>query len=56
MIKTTTEVLISNGTNCFVWKEYRKNGRLIGYAIIGRTYTAVNLRKKDNNFKVRYTR
>ena len=55
MIKITTEVLY-DGTKCFVWKEYRKNGRLIGYAIIGRTYTAVNLRKKDNNFKVRYTR
>lgn len=56
MIKTTTEVLISNGTNCFVWKEYRKNDRLIGFAIIGRTYTSVILCKKDNNFETRYTR
>ena len=55
MIKTTTEV-IYNGTKCFVWKEYRKDGRLIGFSIIARTYTSVHLCKKNKLFKVRYTR
>lgn len=55
MIKIETEVNL-NGTNCYVWKNYFKNDRLIGFTIIARTYTAVHFFKKNNECETRFTR
>lgn len=55
MIEIRTEVIL-NGTKCFVWKDYYKNGCLMGFVIIARTYTSVHLCTKNNKVEVRFTR
>ena len=55
MIKIKTAVML-DGTDCYVWKDYFKNGHLIGFAIIARTYTSVHFYKKNDKTEMRFTR
>lgn len=51
MITITTEVMIDHGTNCYVWKNYYKNGRLFGFVVIHRDFISVNYYTKEGECK-----